>query len=260
MDTKKLTLDPWRILLSYLMDIDSYSIPSIIDKTGMVVDWTLTERGNFSHKYRKDALRPRIIAAYDALPPDDKLRVSHTIAAELSQYQLAKNLCGNLKKIGWIIENGSLIPVDAEVTELFFPKSTKHDAYIKIREILQESSTSIYVIDPWIDSSIFIVLQTIPHTPINVKLLTAKYPTDFIHETRTFISQHTYYSVELRRTNEFHDRFLIIDEAKCWHIGASIKDAGNKAFMISLIEDNANRTALIKQFENSWNTAQVQNI
>lgn len=260
MDTKKSTLDPWRILLGHLMDIDNYSIPSIIDKTGMVVDWTLTERENYSHKWRRDALRPRIIAAYNALPSNDKLRVSHTIAAELSQYKLAEDLCSDLKKIGWIIENDSLIPVDAEVTELFFPKSTKHDAYVKIREILQESSTSIYVIDPWIDSSIFIGLRTIPHTPIKVKLLTANYPPDFIHEIQTFISQYTDYSVELRKTNEFHDRFLVIDEAKCWHIGASIKDAGNKAFMISLIEDDGNRDALIKQIEKSWYNSQEERI
>lgn len=93
-----------------------------------------------------------------------------------------------------------------------------------------------------------------------MKLLTANYPPDFIHEIQTFISQYTDYSVELRKTNEFHDRFLVIDEAKCWHIGASIKDAGNKAFMISLIEDDGNRDALIKQIEKSWYNSQEERI
>lgn len=261
MEPKKSSLDPWRILLGHLMDIDSYSIPSIIDKTGMVVDWTLTERENYSHKYRKDALRPRIIAAYDALPNDDKLRVSHTIAAELSQYQLAEDLRNDLKKIGWIIENDSLVPVDAEVKELFFPKSTKHDAYVKIRKIVQKTLKSIWVIDPHIDSTIFTVLKTIPQLPIEINLLTFQiHGNDFAHEASMFMSQHNDYSVEIRRTPGFHDRFIVIDESECWHIGASIKDAGNKAFMISLIEDDGNKAALIKQFENSWSTAQVYNI
>ena len=261
MDTKKSVLDPCRILLGYVLDLEINSIQRIIDRTGMNIDWFCDEEDYFDEEDKIPIFRQRIITAYNSLPSDDQLRVLHIIAGELSKYRaMVDNVNNNLDKIGWIIENDSLTPVDAEVTELFFPKSTKHDAYVKIREILQESSTSIYVIDPWIDSSIFFALQDKPHTPIKAKFLTANYPSDFIHETRTFISQHPDYSVELRKTAEFHDRFLVIDEAKCWHIGASIKDAGNKAFMISLIEDDGNRAALIKQFENSWSTAQVQNI
>ena len=261
MDSKKSSLDPWRILIGYLMDVDSYSVPGIIDKTGMVVNWTLTERENYSHKYRKDAIRPRIIAAYDALPDDDKLRVSHTIAAELSQYQLAENLRSDLKKIGWNIENGSLVPVDAEVTELFFPKSTKHDAYVEIRNIVQKTSESICIIDPHIDSTIFTVIKTIPQPSIKIKILTFQiHGSDFVHEASMFKSQHNEFSIEIRKTAEFHDRFILIDESECWHIGASIKDAGNKAFMMSLIEDGGNKAALIQLFENSWSTAQVKNI
>ena len=39
------------------------------------------------------------------------------------------------------------------------------------------------------------------------------------------------YSVlDLKTTRAFHDRFLLIDEAFGYHIGASIKDAGKKCF------------------------------
>jgi hypothetical protein len=50
----------------------------------------------------------------------------------------------HLKRIGWNIEGNSLIPVDAGMTELFFPSRTRHGAYIKIREMVQYSSTYIY--------------------------------------------------------------------------------------------------------------------
>ena len=33
------------------------------------------------------------------------------------------------------------------------------------------------------------------------------------------------------------DRFLIIDNEKAYHIGASLKDAGKKCFAISLMND-----------------------
>ena len=42
----------------------------------------------------------------------------------------------------------------------------------------------------------------------------------------------------IRTTDEFHDRFLILDNKHLYHIGASIKDAGKKAFEISLNEDD----------------------
>ena len=262
MDTKKSALDPWRILLGHLMDmVDSYTIPGIIDRTGMIVDWSMPENERTYKKYRIDTFRPRIISAYDSLPPDDRLRVSHALAAELCTYTGTTELFDNLKRIGWAIEDGSLVPVDAEIKELFFPKGTPHDAYVEIRKIFKKVSKSIRVIDPHIDSTIFIVLKTMPQLPIEINLLTFRiHGGDFTHEASMFKSQHNDYSVEIRRTAEFHDRFIVIDESECWHIGASIKDAGNKAFMISLIEDDGNKAALIKQIENSWSTAQVHNI
>ena len=38
-------------------------------------------------------------------------------------------------------------------------------------------------------------------------------------------------------TNAFHDRFLILDREIAYHIGASLKDAGKKAFEVTLIND-----------------------
>ena len=43
--------------------------------------------------------------------------------------------------------------------------------------------------------------------------------------------------LEVKHTGVFHDRFMIIDDARAYHIGASIKDAGKKCFAISRIED-----------------------
>lgn len=36
-----------------------------------------------------------------------------------------------------------------------------------------------------------------------------------------------------------HDRFVIIDRMKLYHIGASLKDLGKKCFALSLIEDHS---------------------
>ena len=48
-------------------------------------------------------------------------------------------------------------------------------------------------------------------------------------------------------TDEFHDRFLIIDKTLGYHIGASIKDAGKKCFAINRIEDKATIESIIQR-------------
>lgn len=41
----------------------------------------------------------------------------------------------------------------------------------------------------------------------------------------------------MKYTGGFHDRFLIVDSVRAYHIGASLKDAGKKCFAINCIEN-----------------------
>ncbi len=43
--------------------------------------------------------------------------------------------------------------------------------------------------------------------------------------------------LQVKYTDVFHDRFLILDGKIAYHIGASLKDAGKKTFGITLIND-----------------------
>ncbi len=57
-------------------------------------------------------------------------------------------------------------------------------------------------------------------TKADVKNFNAQYPT-----------------LKIKYTKVFHDRFLILDQATAYHVGASLKDAGKKCFGINLIQD-----------------------
>ena len=50
-------------------------------------------------------------------------------------------------------------------------------------------------------------------------------------------------------TDEFHDRFLIIDNDLAYHIGASIKDAGKKCFAINKIEDATTIGSIVERLQ-----------
>lgn len=253
----KAELDPWRVICSCLFEFSGYEVPEIIDRTGLKVDWTLTEKQDYSHNTRKAAYRPRINSAYDALSREEQLRVAHTAASQLASRGLAEKLNEGLAQIGWTVDAGRLVPTAREVRELFFPKDSQHDAYVEIRAIFQRVTNSIIIIDPYIDGSLFSLLAGVAASQVQVQILTFKMPADFRLEARKFVAQHPRFSLDVRATGEFHDRFVILNQTECYHIGASIKDAGNKAFMISQIEDGDNRAALIRQHQKSWGQAAV---
>ena len=247
-------LSPWPVILASLFELDSYEIPGIIDSSGMTVDWRLTERQNYSHKYRKAAYRPRINRTYETLSADDRLRVAFIVARELVSRGLAHKLNTNLQRIGWRIVADALAPTTAAVRELFFPPGTQHDAYVQIRRIVHQARRSIRIVDPYLDGTVFAILGDVQR-PLTVELLGAKLPTDFSLEAAKYQQQQPGVAIETRRSRDFHDRFIVVDVAKCWHIGCSIKDAGNKAFMLSMIEDSTNSRALLETLDITWANA-----
>jgi hypothetical protein len=78
-------------------------------------------------------------------------------------------------------------------------------------------------------------LMLLPNTEVNVTIITAGKGRLTDKDISKFNSQ--YPKLTLRTSNNFHDRFLILDKELVYHIGASIKDAGKKSFGITRIED-----------------------
>ena len=250
-------LDPWRVIRSFLLLL-GWDGPSTIDRAGLAVDWTLTDKQDVSNNTRWAAYRPRIDAAYDALASDnDRLRVAFIVARELAQRSMADDLNNALRAISWEVRGDTLVPAGASVRELFFPEQSQHDAYVEIRGILRKANNSVTIVDPYVDQSILTLLSACTEQPITIRVLTARPPADFSLEAKKWVSQHPGGTLSVRTTKEFHDRFIVLDGRECWHIGCSIKDAGNKAFMLSQVEDEENRTALVSRIEAAWGGAAI---
>lgn len=58
-----------------------------------------------------------------------------------------------------------------------------------------------------------------------------------------------YPRLEVRRTSAFHDRFLILDGAEGYLVGASLKDAGKKAFAVVRLEDGEPVAAILARLD-----------
>ena len=118
---------------------------------------------------------------------------------------------------------------------VIFFKGQMWDATSCIEEIISKAEKSIILIDGYVDrKTLDLLLRKKTGIPVEIHTsdkncnLTEKEISDFSNQ---------YGSLTIRTTDEFHDRFLILDNRVLYHIGASIKDAGKKAFEISLNED-----------------------
>lgn len=248
-------LHPWPPLLAFVLNLDSTEVVSLIDSTGLTVDWALSGNDDFSNKTRKRAYRPRLDASFRALDDASQLRAAWILTRELLKRhpQTEEPLRAKLAEIGWRIDAGKLVPGSCPIRELLLTQGTEYDSYRAIKQVFQEAKQSITIVDPYLDGTVFTMLATSSSLDLSVKLLTSKVPADFALEGGKFRKQFPQFTIEARKTSNFHDRFIIINDSRCWHIGASIKDAGGKTFMISELEDTTNRDALKQAFDASWN-------
>ena len=119
-------------------------------------------------------------------------------------------------------------------SQLFFDGQL-YDAYTLIQSLFERANNEIIIIDNYVDRSILDRLvvknrnvQVIIYTSINSKLLG--------RDINTFNSQ--YGGLDVRYTTNVHDRYIIIDQNKIYHLGHSIKDLGKKIFSISESDSN----------------------
>lgn len=168
------------------------------------------------------------------------------------KFSTEEEINGRLNSIGWKISEKSLIPDAIDVIELFFEKNLLHTAYTKIRDIIKTAKKEILIVDPYIDTTIFEIFKTLENHHIIIKILTMTIYGDFDHELALFKKEYSGFQLEYKKTKDFHDRFLIIDNSEVIHLGASIKDAGKKIFMINGIYENENKKGIIESFSTRW--------
>ena len=123
----------------------------------------------------------------------------------------------------------------AESEQKVFFEGQIYDAFSLISGLIQKADTDIILIDGYVDTR---TLDLLSKKQQNVKVMihTGKSGNALTEsDINNFNKQ--YPSLQVKQTSSFHDRFLILDQTICYHIGASIKDAGKKCFAISKIED-----------------------
>jgi len=111
------------------------------------------------------------------------------------------------------------------------------DAYTFVADLVRSATKSIYLIDNYVDDSVLVLLQK-RNSDVSACIFTQHISKQLQQDVDKHNAQ--YPTIELRLFKNAHDRFLIIDNAHVYHIGASIKDLGKKWFAFTKIEGFAN--------------------
>jgi hypothetical protein len=140
-------------------------------------------------------------------------------------------------------------------TQVFVPAGSTHDAYVEVRKLCATATQSITNVDSYVDDTLWPLLKNLSAT-VAIRILTAQMKGDFALEGKKFAAQHGN-AVEVRTTKSYHDRFILLDGTKCWHLGASIKDAGNKAFLMSEVLSPALVATVLTDVQITWDAGSV---
>ena len=126
------------------------------------------------------------------------------------------------------------INAHAETNQKLFFDGQIYDAFSLLIELIQKAEEEIILIDGYVDVSTLNLLAK-KQTGVAVTIYTFKKTKLTAQDVVAFNAQ--YPQLDVKYTNAFHDRFLILDGKVVYHIGASLKDAGKKCFGVTLMKD-----------------------
>lgn len=117
-----------------------------------------------------------------------------------------------------------------------------YDAYSRIQDILQQAKVELIIIDSYADKYVLDMISKI------------KLPVTLVLSTKSRLSEldidkynQEYNNLTLIYNDTFHDRFIILDKNKMYHLGTSINNAGTKTFAINQVEDKRWLNLILEQ-------------
>jgi len=141
------------------------------------------------------------------------------------EYKLCKH-DENFDKVFKAIENKNIKP-----TQGIFYDGQIWDAYIFVNDLLKNAQKEVILIDGYIDDTILTLFSK--YKNLQFTIITQKISKQLQLDIDKYNKQ--YKNLEVKKSDKYHDRFLIIDD-EIYHIGASLKDLGNKVFGFSKMD------------------------
>ena len=118
------------------------------------------------------------------------------------------------------------------LTQGVFYNGQIFDAYVLINDILKLAEREVVLIDNYIDESVLTLFSKYPE--LHYTIITKSTSKQLTLDIKKYNAQ--YNNLTIQKSNRYHDRFLLLDGVRAYHIGASLKDLGKKVFAFSQID------------------------
>ncbi len=151
----------------------------------------------------------------------------YAINAHKITEQRLLNLENDMQVVKLKIKNDEL-----EIKQGIFYDGQIFDAYIFINNLLKNAKKELTLIDSYIDESVLTIFSK--YSNISFTILTKNISKSLKLDMEKYNAQ--YNNLDIKVSNKYHDRFLIIDNRTVYHIGASLKDLAKKVFAFSVID------------------------
>ena len=176
-------------------------------------------RGTQFRQWANKVLKEYLLRGYSV----NRLRdVERRVDDRLAEHEHRLNQIDS--KIDFFVRT-SLPPVEG-----IFYDGQIFDAYKFASDLIKSAQKSILLIDNYVDESVLLMLGK-RSAGVTAEIYTQSISRQLRQDLEKYNSQ--YEPVEIRVYKNSHDRFLIIDGADVYHIGASLKDLGKKMFAFS---------------------------
>ncbi len=157
------------------------------------------------------------------------LQTSGDMFREIEQIKIHQ-----VKTDGWIDELFTLMDqCKVDDTQGVFFRGQIFDAYAKFESFIRQAQKSLVLIDNYVDLS---VLERLAAKRRLVQVTIWTSPKTKLTNTDISAFNAQYPNLEVRFTEQTHDRFLIVDGSTLYHIGASLKDLGKKCFAFEILD------------------------
>ncbi len=145
------------------------------------------------------------------------------------------------------------VPSNIEVN---FGAGDVYDFFNALNKVIASAEKSIFIIDPYLDHTVFDHYLNSRHINATVRLLLSHNAQKIVPAAQKYIAQHGAV-LEIKESNSLHDRVIFIDGYVCWLLGQSVKDAAKAkpTYLVQLSPDVVPEK--LNHYEVIWSPANV---
>ncbi|MCU0834294.1 MAG: hypothetical protein MUC77_07645 [Chromatiaceae bacterium] len=137
-----------------------------------------------------------------------------------------------------------------------FAAGEVYEFFQELNKVIASSEKSIFIVDPYLDATVFDYYLNSRGTGVTVRLLLSKNSENVKAAAEKYAQQYATV-LEVRKSNKIHDRVIFLDGYVCWIVGQSLKDAAKaKPTYLAPLAPDVVATKL-EHYESIWANAQA---